>query len=339
MKLAVILIVSAFLVAAVVCRVQRVPTLDTDELLNIWEAEQDIEDSDATENDSPWGEDMKTEELEMLPEDTENEMVEVNEQSVPTQHQRSKVRRSRKIKHARATCSQELLDVEDVPDSLDWRTQGYVTEVKSQLPQQCLHSIYFTTTGALEGQWFRKTGNLISLSEQNLADCCGAGSEQCNNVTGTPCSLDQVYNFIVKSGIESLAQYPDTRADQKCAFDPKKAVATCDGYYFVTPAGNESALQRAVASHGPIAVMIDSTQPSFAAYTGGVYNEPKCSSTVPDRNILVVGYGTDPTGGDYWIAKNSWGPNWGEGGYIRMSRNRDNQCGIASTASYPYFTC
>lgn len=72
---------------------------------------------------------------------------------------------------------------------------------------------------------------------------------------------------------------------------------------------------------------------AFFSFLLGVYNEPACSSVRINHAVLVVGYGTSPS--DYWLVKNSWGTRWGMDGYIKMSRNKNNQCGIVSYAVYP----
>ncbi len=99
--------------------------------------------------------------------------------------------------------------------------------------------------------------------------------------------------------------------------------------------GNETILTRELVSIPAITVGMNADLDSFMFYESGVFNDQTCNRTIINHGVTVVGYGTDPIGGDFYIVKNSWGTNWGEEGYVRMARNRGNLCGIASFASYP----
>jgi len=230
------------------------------------------------------------------------------------------------------------VDVSALPTTVDWRTKGAVTSVKNQ--GQCGSCWSFSTTGSVEGQHFLSgQGALVGLSEQNLMDCSTAqGNMGCDGGL-----MDDAFQYIIlNKGIELEADYPYTAEDgNSCKYKVADRGACIQKYQDV-PTGNETALQVAVATVGPVSVAIDASQSSFQFYESGVYYSYFCSSTQLDHGVLAVGYGTDNNGlfgpEKYWLVKNSWGASWGDNGFIKMIRDWDNNCGIATAASYPIIT-
>jgi len=224
----------------------------------------------------------------------------------------------------------------DAPDEKDWRKEeGVVAKVKNQ--GSCGSCWGFSATGSLEGQMKLKKNKTVSLSEQQLVDCAGGkyGNEGCNGGL-----MGQAFEYIKDvGGIESEDAYPYEGTDGKCRADKTKFAASVTGYKRI-PSGDEEALKKAVAEVGPISVAISASL-EFQLYFGGILIDILCGNGADSLNhgVLAVGYGNakDIFGKDrdFWIVKNSWGGSWGESGYIRMARNRNNMCGIATQASYP----
>lgn len=223
----------------------------------------------------------------------------------------------------------------DVPDSIDWVELGAVTKPKNQ--GQCGSCWAFSTTGAVEGIHKIRTGKLVSLSEQEMVSC-SRENMGCNGGL-----MDNAFKWIVNNGgIDSERQYPYSAEVEECnRFKLRLHVAQIDGFKDVPP-GDEQELEKAV-SQQPVSIAIEADAKSFQLYEGGVYDSKDCGNNV-DHGVLVVGYGlntnhTHPKHHKhFWKVKNSWGEEWGEGGFIRMARrvkSEMGQCGITTAPSYP----
>jgi len=210
--------------------------------------------------------------------------------------------------------------------NFDWRNYYVVTPVKYQI--DCASCWAFSAVGAVESCQAIKTSDLINYSEQQLIDCTTElGNHGCSGG-----SIEDSYEFIYGSGICTNASYPFVGQDQRCltSCSPEGSIT---GYVSVRP-GNETDLLGKL-NDGPVSAVIDASLWSFQFYTSGIYYDTECSSSAINHGVLVIGYGYDTS--DYWLVKNSFGTNWGDGGYIYMTRNSDNNCGIASSATLP--TC
>jgi len=214
-----------------------------------------------------------------------------------------------------------------LPTSWDWNAQGAVTGIKNQ--EQCGSCWSFSTTGSTEGCHFITTKKLVGLSEQQLVDCSGSfGDEGCDGGLMT----DAMQYIISVGGLDTESEYPYTAEQGTCQFKKSEVAATLKSFINVA-SGSESDLQEKVYK-GPVSVAIDASHTSFQLYESGVYYEPACSTSQLDHGVLAAGWGVSE-GKDYWQVKNSWGTSWGINGWIWMSRNKKNNCGIATMATLP----
>jgi hypothetical protein len=222
----------------------------------------------------------------------------------------------------------------DVPDSVDWVEKGCVTPVKDQ--GACGSCWAFSATGAIEGAYCVATGTLASLSEQELVSCdgseygCGGGL------------MDQAFKFVEENGICTEDEDPYISGGghaPRCTPAQRRCVPAVSISGFTDVPGKDEAALKAAVARQPVSVAIEADRSAFQLYKSGVFTSVTCGTQL-DHGVLVVGYGTDvsatpPDAGlDYWKVKNSWGPTWGEEGYIRIQRGED-LCGIAMQASYP----
>nr|AAZ23596.1 cysteine protease [Leishmania aethiopica] len=202
-------------------------------------------------------------------------------------------------------------DLSAVPDAVDWREKGAVTPVKNQ--GACGSCWAFSVVGNIESQWAVAGHRLTALSEQQLVSCddmdsgCGGGLMTqafewlLRNMNGTMFTEDS-YPYV-----STFGYVPECTNSSQLV-----PGARIDGYVMIE--SNETVMAAWLAKSGPISIGVDAS--SFMSYHGGVLTS--CAGKQLNHGVLLVGY--NMTGEvPYWVIKNSWGENWGEKGYVRVT--------------------
>jgi len=215
-------------------------------------------------------------------------------------------------------------DVNAAASPVDWRDSGAVTAVKDQ--GQCGSCWSFSTTGALEGAHVIAGGDLTAFSESQFVDC---DYGLLKNLGCNGGLMDKAFKYAEKTAIATEEAYPYVAAKNSCD-SSKLAGATLKVTSYEDVKTNDVDAMKAMLAKGPVSVAIEADQRAFQTYTSGVLSSG-CGTTL-DHGVLCVGWGSE-NDQEFWIVKNSWGPSWGDAGYIKLAIASDaaeGTCGILS---------
>jgi PKD repeat protein len=197
------------------------------------------------------------------------------------------------------------------PSRWDWREQGVgLTPVRDQ--GGCGSCWAFGSTGVVEQAVAVFDQQLVDLSEQFAIDC---------NSEGYGCGGGYwVFDMYMNPGAVLEQAYPYAQHDQQCR------ASGLDHPYQITAwhsiqTGDREAMKNAIYQYGPIGVTMNVCG-SLTGYNGGVYDSTECNYGQTNHIVILVGWDDSVThrqGQGIWIMRNSWGPGWGENGYMRMA--------------------
>jgi len=199
--------------------------------------------------------------------------------------------------------------------SFNWRDSDHVTLVRRQgcCCQACLA---FSALGAYEGSFLIRnpssTPETVHASEQEVINCSGCCSCTCG---GT--DPGAVLRFLVYHGTASARTIPYQGVDLPCnptvPITYKARNADYVNQLVDIPPTNE--IKKALIAHGPLSacVYIDT---AFLAYARGVFNHTAFNQV--NHAVTLVGWDDSKNA---WLIKNSWGTDWGEGGYMWIAYN------------------
>ena len=196
-----------------------------------------------------------------------------------------------------------------------WNGKNTSTQVQYQ--GICGSCWAFTAAAVYETNYLIKNQKPIRVSEQILLDCSKGGSCDGGWYGG-------VFDYLMTKGAKTADKYPYKGTVGACADNSVSKYTVIKWGYIKPNAGIPSVkeMKEAIAKYGAIAATVKVT-PAFQVYKSGIFDEHAKVSGPNDVNHAIVIVGWDDKKQAY-LVKNSWGPQWGENGYVWVEYGCNN---------------
>jgi len=142
-------------------------------------------------------------------------------------------------------------------------------------------------------------------------------------------------NYVAQHGQTTESNYPYTAGQGNAGSCQNRGSPVAYVSSVQTVQRYSASQLMAAIAQGPVSVTVEADRTAFQGYTGGVLNTSACGTQL-DHAITAVGYGQQD-GTNFYIVRNSWGPTWGDAGYIKIAAVEGTAgiCGIQQTSVWP----
>ncbi len=193
-----------------------------------------------------------------------------------------------------------------------WKPETGPSEIRDQ--KSCGSCWVFSAAAAYEGSWRARNQSPVDLSEQEALNCTPEGSCQAGGW------YYWVFKTMMSRGVTDETTLPYENRQRVCVGKASKYRAAT--WNFVTadhtiPSPKE--IKTSLCESGPVSAAMYVTD-AFQNYVSGVFNEDANAKGV-NHAVTIVGWDDDRGA---WLVKNSWGPLWGERGYVWMKYGSNN---------------
>jgi len=223
-----------------------------------------------------------------------------------------------------------------IPPSFDWRSRGVMTPVSNQA--YCGSCYAFAGNAIVESYLrTRYPNNVFDISEQDCVDCSyhrhmgGNHNDGCRG--GWPTA---VFEHLLRKDITFESEYPyssgQTNTHYQCRIPNARNnyIKSSMRFNHVMPQ-SEAQMAEILIAKGPLTIgmVADNDQKRYFQDLGnGVFDMDHTIRIPPNHAVALVGYGHDTAvNKPFWLIKNSWGTQWGVGGYGKIYRGK-NMCNI-----------
>ena len=233
-----------------------------------------------------------------------------------------------------------------LPDRFDWRNVdgcSYIGPVRHQ--GSCGACYAFGACAAAEGTYNLATDscnkNCVDFSEAFIIFCLDSLYDGFDGCSGSDYEYPEL-DALLREGVCLEDLFPYNPFAGNCPIELSVPTVNFDSWHRL-PCNDMVSIKTAIRYFGVVDASV-LTNPAFDAYENGIYEDSMtlcqdvysglCYYAATDHVVALVGW-NDNGGDGYWILRNSWGPDWGESGYMRIKYRAAH---VACAACYLVFT-